>query len=342
MASGVFIKGRQLLQSTEIEYGNQPPNTTVVVPEGSTLSSHQSCDQIDYHYDIAIGVICSMCFVFGIIYTFFGYRFFKAIMFLTGFIFSAVLVYVILSEHEILPLLGNIGVAVGAGILCGIITMLVQYVGLFLTGFQLGVSVSIAALIILEFFYHPETIWIPIGVLSAVGLLFAILTLKFQRTFTILGTSVFGGALMVACLDYFIEKFMILIYSWERVKGVNSDPICWYSWVILGCWPFCFLVGSITQWKITGQGYDHREAGQNRRMKKVNLQRVRQRQKHETQHSRYRHLYQTRRLTGDVITQGYLTSEHQKLSPSTKHQTIIPTEHTPELESTNTTLTQIP
>lgn len=42
---------------------------------------------------------------------------------------------------------------------------------------------------------------------------------------------------------------------------------------------------------------------QNHRMKKVNLQRVRQRQKNETQHSRYRHLYQARRLTGDIISQ---------------------------------------
>lgn len=72
MAASMFVKGRQLLQSTEIEYGNEAPNTTVVIPEGSTTSLHQLCDHIDYDYDIAISVICSMCFVFGIIYTFFG------------------------------------------------------------------------------------------------------------------------------------------------------------------------------------------------------------------------------------------------------------------------------
>lgn len=194
-----------------------------------------------------------------LLFYFSGYRFFKAVMFLTGFIFASVLSYLLLSEHDVLPIGGEIGVAIGAGLILGIITMLVQYVGLFLTGFQFGLSIAICVLVILEQFYHPSTRWIPIGILFGVGLIFALLTLRFQKSFTILGTSIFGGALMVSCLDYFIEQFVIMIYIWERAKGDYSTPVCWYSWVLLGCWPFCFMVGTVTQWRITGQGYDHRD-----------------------------------------------------------------------------------
>lgn len=180
-------------------------------------------------------------------------------MFLTGFIFGSILTYTICLEEDVLPPEGQIGVAVGAGIICGLITMLLQYVGLFLTGFHFGVAIGVTVLIILEQYHHPETKWIPIGVLVGVGLLFALLSLRFQKTLMILGTSIIGGALMVTCLDFFIEHAAMMNYVWERMKGDASNPVCWYSWVILGCWPFCFLVGAVLQWRVTGIGVDHRE-----------------------------------------------------------------------------------
>ncbi|KAJ8313615.1 hypothetical protein KUTeg_008176 [Tegillarca granosa] len=343
-------QGRQLLQSTTgvRDYDPTENSTGFTIPgqDSTTTLPFQSftCDKIDFNYNIPLAVICPMCFIFGIIYTFFGYRFFKAVMFLTGFIFVSVLFYLILTEHALLPLEGNIGIAVGAGIVCGLVTMLVQYVGLFLTGFQLGLSIGICSLIVIEQFYHPEIIWIPVGILCGVGVILAIITLKFQKGCTILGTSMFGGALMISCLDYFIEQFLMVNYVWERAKAELSSPVCWYSWVILCCWPFCFLVGSVTQWKITGEGYDHKEVLHTKKVKHVNLQRQRQRQKKDTQESRYRHLYQVRRTTGDVIAQSYIKSIQQKFSPSTKrHHIAVPTEpSTTELDSANTTLTQVP
>ena len=189
-----------------------------------------------------------------------GYRFFKATMFLTGFMFGSVLVYMICTEEKTLTTAANAGISLGAGFLCGLLTMLVQYIGLFLTGFHFGVSIATAVLIVLEeFVFHPDTKWIPIGVLVGTGIIFALLTLKFQKSGTILGTSIFGGILMISCIDYFIEQFLLMSYIWDRVKAEPSRRMCWYTWVILGCWPFCFLVGALTQWKITGKGYSHKE-----------------------------------------------------------------------------------
>ena len=178
-------------------------------------------------------------------------------MFLTGFLCVSVLVYMICLEKKTFSPLISAGISLAAGVLAGLLTMLVQYVGLFLTGFKLGFLLSVVILIILEQFYHSQTLWIPIGVIVGFGTVFAFLTLKFQKGLTIVGTSLCGGVLMISCIDYFIEQFLIMSYIEDRLYARRSPGLCWYSWIILGCWPFCFLVGVLTQWKITGQGYSH-------------------------------------------------------------------------------------
>lgn len=57
-------------------YETLPPSSTEGT-NGTTLSDHvipisHTCAEITAEYDIAITVICSMCFIFGIVYTFFG------------------------------------------------------------------------------------------------------------------------------------------------------------------------------------------------------------------------------------------------------------------------------
>ena len=178
-------------------------------------------------------------------------------MFLTGFIFGSLIAYVICLEEHLLPLEGKIGVTLTAGLLCGLITMLVQYIGLFTIGFHFGLQLAIAALVVVEQFVHPSTAWIPIGAMFGGGLILALLALYFQRSFVILGTSLFGAGLMVFGLDYFIERYLLMAYIWDRVKADRSEAVCWFSWIILGLWPLVFVVGSIVQWRLTAKGFDH-------------------------------------------------------------------------------------
>ena len=106
-------------------------------------------------YDPYTATVCALYFIFGVVCAFFGYRCFKAIMFLYGFIFGSIVVYLICAEEEVLPgwdinqlnqILSktfltewsNALIAMLAGLLFGLITMLVQYVGLFMLGFHTG------------------------------------------------------------------------------------------------------------------------------------------------------------------------------------------------------------
>lgn len=102
-------------------------------------------------------------------------------MFLTGFTFGTIVVYMICQQEDLLPAAGNTCVALGAGVLFGLITMLVQYVGLFMTGFHTGLFLGVAILLIAYFWYIPSTIWLVVAILMGCGLAGAVLTLFWQK-----------------------------------------------------------------------------------------------------------------------------------------------------------------
>ncbi|XP_063877851.1 transmembrane protein 198-like isoform X1 [Scylla paramamosain] len=270
----------------------------------SNLTWDEKCRTLDYQYHVVTAVISGMFLIFGVVYSLFGYRCFKAVMFLTGFIFASVVVYLICLSEDLLPLLGNAGVALGAGVMFGLITMLVQYVGLFMTGLHTGLFLGVAGIAIAYKWWVPSSVWPVVGILLASGLLLAILTLYFQKGLTILGTAISGGAIMSATLDYFIEKFLMVHWFGDRLKVVESDRPCWFSWMILGVWPFMVVVGSLTQWRITGRGIYHQQLVPSKKNRSVNLQRLRSREaRAELRQKKYRYLYQVRTAHGDIISQ---------------------------------------
>ncbi len=109
-------------------------------------------------------------------------RCFKAVMFFTGFIFASIVVYLICLEEAILPVWSNALIALSAGLLFGLITLLVQYVGLFMLGFHSGLLLAIVGLCAGDFFQWavPPSPWASVGILLLAGLALALLNLCFQ------------------------------------------------------------------------------------------------------------------------------------------------------------------
>ncbi|XP_076026163.1 transmembrane protein 198 [Genypterus blacodes] len=241
------------------------------------------CDQeIKRRYEIVPSVVCSMCCLFGIIYCFFGYRCFKAVLFLTGLMFGSVVIFMLCYKERVmdtqLSVEASVGIGLGIGTLCGLVTMLVRSVGLFMVGLLLGLLVGVASLVVMEEFYHPNTVWVPLGVLLGSGTLFAVLTLQWQRCFVTLSTSTFGAAIITVTVDYFIELFALVHYVYERLKVAQKRPVCWFTWVILGVWPVLAFLGVLIQWKVTAEGFSHTEVVMSRQQRTVQLMRIRQRE----------------------------------------------------------------
>ncbi|MED6266232.1 hypothetical protein CHARACLAT_000099 [Characodon lateralis] len=240
------------------------------------------CDQeIERRYEIVPSVVCSMCCLFGIIYCFFGYRCFKAVLFLTGLMFGSVVIFMLCYKERVmdtqLSVEASVGIGLGIGTLCGLVTMLVRSVGLFMVGLLLGLLVGVASLVVMEEFYHPKTVWVPLGILLGSGTLFAVLTLQWQRCFVTFSTATFGSAIITVTVDYFIELFALVHYIYERLKVAPKKPVCWFTFVILGVWPVLTLLGVLIQWKVTAEGFSHTEVVLSRQQRRVQLMRIRQR-----------------------------------------------------------------
>ncbi|CAG4942402.1 unnamed protein product [Colias eurytheme] len=275
------------------------------------------CTSIDTNYDPVISVICAMYIVFGIVYSLFGYRCFKASMFLTGFTFGTAVVYLICLQEYLMPPYGNVGVALCAGLLFGLITMLIQYVGLFMTGFHTGLLLAVAGLAIYDHFldHRPNTYWLCVVVLLLSGICFAVFNLYWKKVLTIFGTSVYGGAVIATSLDYFIERMVMLKWVWERAKLEPAiPPPCTISWLTLVAWPTVAIVGFTAQCALTATGIYHEESisAQKRRLKAQPPRPVTREQRAEMKQRKYRYLYQVRTAHGDVISQSYVQALQKK------------------------------
>lgn len=64
---------------------------------------------------------------------------------------------------------------------------------------------------------------------------------------------------MAGSLDYFVEKFLMVKWVWDRVALKPSPAPCWFGWLILAVWPLMVLIGITTQWFVTGRGIHHQE-----------------------------------------------------------------------------------
>ncbi|KAK5891062.1 hypothetical protein CgunFtcFv8_018355 [Champsocephalus gunnari] len=224
-------------------------STLEMLPPDPELSPERldGCEDFGGRYNVVPSVICSMCCLFGIIYCFFGYRCFKAVMFLTGLMFGSVVIFMLCYKERVLDtqlsMEASVGIGLGIGTLCGLVTMLVRSVGLFMVGLLLGLLVAVATL----------------------------------RLFTTFSTAMFGAAVITVAVDYFVELFALVLYMYERLKAAPGKPVCWVTWVVLGVWPALTLLGVMVQWKVTAEGYSHTKVIISRQQRRMQVMRIRQR-----------------------------------------------------------------
>ncbi|XP_022651956.1 transmembrane protein 198-B-like [Varroa jacobsoni] len=275
------------------------------------------CESIPLDYDPYPASVFSCLALFGLVFVLYGYRAFKLTMFLTGFMFATLIVYKICTVEDLLPMSGNVGVSVGAGVLFGLITTLVQHAGLFVLGFHSGLFGGISGIVISRLLGStPVTMWICVGIFMVSGIIGSMANLYFQKGLTVIGSSVYGGALLSLSADYFMSRAKMGHWVLSMISLKTPQPVCWFSWATLALWPGLILLGLVTQFCVTGRGLHHERMTPARQSRNFNLQRVRQEETRAQQQQRkYRYLYQIRTSHGDVISQNYLQSLQSKKVP---------------------------
>ncbi|KAL1513491.1 hypothetical protein ABEB36_002895 [Hypothenemus hampei] len=322
-----------------------PPRNGTLLPTWDDDPHVQLC-VVTVHYNPIIATIFGVYIVIGLLFTIVGYRFFKTSMFLTGFIFACSLVYLICLQGDLLPSYGNAAVAALAGLLFGLITMLVQYVGLFISGLHSGLLLGLAGLLVADHMVEETSpkgsVWLSIAVLLGCSLVYAIFNLYFRKGLTIVGWSLYGGACLSVTIDYFLENLSMLSWIWPRasLKPVQPPP-CWFSWIVLGSWPFFTIVGILVQSCITGRGQHHEDVTAGRKKPRVptSMRSMTKMDRAEMRQKKYRYLYQVRTAHGDIISQNFVQQMQRKdansenggecstLQSDATHLTMLPDSH---------------
>ena len=220
--------------------------------------SQTKYSELTLHHKILFKVIWTICnLAFSSLA---GYRFFKCSLFLLGFLHATFVTYVISINHADLPMWGIVAVSAAVGVFCGLLTMFCSYCGLFLAGLGLGFFIGVAIFFVISTFYHVTLVWIPFGVLLGLSLIFSLLTLRWQKGFFIVATSLIGAALITGGVDYFTEEFVLLNYTRQHIMAGDVQVECWVTWIILAIWPVMFILGNVVQFCKTGRSFSHKKS----------------------------------------------------------------------------------
>ena len=193
--------------------------------------------------------------------TFLGYRYLRTSLFVEAVAVGAFVTYTVCGFYTGLSFPGLLGVSLFIGVVFAVISVLVTTFGLFLSGFTMGFFISLALVLAISPLVDIPSKWIPFGILLGLGLVCALLTLKFQKILAIASTAMFGGVLVSVAVDFYIEQFLLLTYTWKRIIVESEGKSCWFSWIILAIWPLLFVVGFIIQFRLTGRHVDHKGKG---------------------------------------------------------------------------------
>ncbi|XP_076022712.1 transmembrane protein 198-like [Genypterus blacodes] len=270
--------------------------------------------EIKKTYEVIPSIVCSVGLSFGLVYCFFGYRCFKMVMFFSGFMLGSAAVLLLYHKEPVLEThLGmetKAGICFGVSVLCGLMTMLLYTMGLFLTGLQLGWLVSLVVLVVLGQFYSLDPVWVPLSAALAASVVTAVFTLQWQKLFTIISTAVFGATAMMLCVDYLLGSFMLPAQVYDLLCQVTPQPFCWFNWTITAISPMLSLIGVMVQWKFTANNVSHREDTLKKQQKHATTDRYRESRRPRLGRQRRPPLF--KRYAGDALAPSYLRSLQER------------------------------
>lgn len=170
----------------------------------------------------------------GLLYCFVGYRLFRALLALTGFVLAGSVAAALaggLSQGRLVFMV----VAMVLGGVAGALALHFMYrAGVFLMGL-LGAGVAAYAALA----GRPES-WVPWAVVGA-GVVGGLVALWLERPMMTLATASLGAYMVVAA--------MVIIVGALGLQAVFDDPAYEtpIAWAMLSCWVALTLVGAVTQ-----------------------------------------------------------------------------------------------
>lgn len=195
-----------------------------------------------------------------------GYRCFKMVMFFSGFMLGSAATLLLYHKEPMLDaqlaLESKAGISLAVGVLTGLMTMLVPTMGLLFSGLQLGGLLAVTALVVVGQFQSLSSLWVPLSGSLAASVVFAVVTLMWQKLFAIIYTSALGAGAVTLCADHLMGASALPDQVYDMLHQGAPRRLCWFNWAIAGIFPTLSLMGVLVQWSLTARGLSHRSGEQ--------------------------------------------------------------------------------
>ncbi|TYP95433.1 protein of unknown function (DUF4203) [Fodinibius salinus] len=190
---------------------------------------------MDLNQDI-VNLIIGLSILVGALQCFFGYRIFKFILGLTGFLIGGVLAgamgYSFAQEKAFALLAGLAGGFIGATLM-----VMLYYVGIFLIGALLGGFLGTVLYAVAE--SNPEP-----AVLLILAVITGVIALISQKLMIIVSTG-FGGAWLVVIGIASLTTEIVDLSNFDQIFSSGGS----YLYAIILCWLTLGIVGVIVQYR---------------------------------------------------------------------------------------------
>ena len=188
----------------------------------------------------------------------------KIILFLIGFLVGGSITYFIFlafthsRPESWLPYVA-IGVSVVIGVLCGLLTICIYYIGLFLAGGSVGFLIVWFILSAIDVNFFHTHIYVPIIIAVVGGIVTGCITLLIQKWFFMFGVTVLGSFMIIWGLDYYLELGSMIYFLVLFAEHRSKFKPCWYSWIMIPLFAIFLVSGFLIQALLTGRKYDHKK-----------------------------------------------------------------------------------
>lgn len=145
------------------------------------------------------------------------------------------------------------------GVICGVLTICIYYIGIFLAGASIGFLITWFILAAIDIPFFRTHIYVPVIGAVVGAILIGLLALWIQKWFFMLGTSILGSFMVCWGIDYYIELGSMVYYIFLFAEHRSRLDPCWYSWTMLPLYIVCAVSAFIIQAVLTGRKYDHKK-----------------------------------------------------------------------------------
>jgi len=204
--------------------------------------------------------ICVVAVILGLVILFYGYRLFKPVLFLTGFVIGAGVTFIVVARFTSAENYIVVGGALLAGFALGLLLLCIIKVGIFILGAAFGFLIAAALLSLKDGGLFDN--YVQYTLIAALPLAGGILAIIFEKALIILATSFGGAYAIMASVDRFAKGGFSQVIPLILQNEVSEIDASYVTYLEIGACVILFVLGVYVQKEHTGKKHDHRHRSQ--------------------------------------------------------------------------------